>query len=102
MGCLSACFYGNEAPRLATEWASIKDVRPSELFVLASLSLLVFYYGFFPSELTRQYESSVYGITVPYLSKQELNKTVQHQVASVVPMTESPVMMAASVDTPKK
>jgi NADH-quinone oxidoreductase subunit M len=64
---LKRVFYGEQAPKLATEWATITDARPSELFVLGSLAVLVLYYGFAPSALTRQYESAVYGLTMPYL-----------------------------------
>lgn len=68
------------------KWESLKDATPSEVLVLAGLSLLILAFGIFPNALSTQFESEVTAMAKPY------NRIIQQQAA--LP-TEKPVAMFA-------
>jgi NADH-quinone oxidoreductase subunit M len=50
----------------SARWAKLPDATPSEVVVLASLTLLVLAYGIYPRGLTQIYEADVIRLLMPY------------------------------------
>lgn len=59
---LKRVFFG----QLNDRWASVPDATPSEVFVLATLGLLVLAFGLFPSMITDQFQGTVSAMARPY------------------------------------
>ncbi|MGE0200848.1 MAG: NuoM family protein [Candidatus Melainabacteria bacterium] len=60
---LKRLFYGP----LQERWKSLPDASPSEVFVLATLAILVLLFGFFPQSLISQFEPTVTRMSRAYV-----------------------------------
>jgi NADH-quinone oxidoreductase subunit M len=73
-------FMGNFFPK----WSEIKDLIPSETFVLTALSLLIVLFGLVPSLVSSQFESEMTAFAAPY------GKLIPVVAEAEVPATVSP------------
>ena len=60
---------------LSEKAAKLTDLSRSEILVMASLSLLVIYFGFFPNRLSQQYEATTAHIAAPFEASIQTAKT---------------------------
>lgn len=67
---------------LPQRWAGLNDLCVSEVFVLASLSVLVLVYGFQPTLITQRFEPWVSAMATPYTHFSKTQTIVGQDVAS--------------------
>jgi NADH-quinone oxidoreductase subunit M len=76
-------------------WNRLPDATSSEVFVLATLALLVIAFGVYPQWITRHFEPDVTGLATRY-------EQLQAQKSAMAPMSELPLLSAISTGAHKE